>query len=296
MRIFVQHQGFVNEQLLRSAGHKVVDSCCGDIGIWITDMPRGSMSKSIMIYSEPPLDKDYTIPYASPEKFHTCFLFGNPTASNTFDITTDPIVYPYYPCIEGDVWRASTELRSRKVFFAGTRFGHPKGGDLCGRIDLYDTRSNLVIGLRRSGIAVRAEGIGWESESRKVPAWGIYKIWLARGCEADFHLCCENSAFRNYVTEKIHGGFQSDLGVLYLGCPQIEDFVPREAFINLNPYYDPVSREVDAGAVAARLKEMTQSQYDRMIKAARDWRRGDMLKERYLEQRDRVTRMILGRI
>ena len=53
-----------------------------------------------------------------------------------------------------------------------------------------------------------------------------------------FSLCLENSVFEGYVSEKIFDCFFSGTIPIYLGAPDIERLVPREAFIDLRDFRD----------------------------------------------------------
>lgn len=69
---------------------------------------------------------------------------------------------------------------------------------------------------------------------------------LGRQCKYDglrdyrYSLCIENGRERNYYTEKIVDAWLSWTMPLYWGCPNLADYYPREAFI-----------EIDIGAVDA---------------------------------------------
>jgi hypothetical protein len=51
-----------------------------------------------------------------------------------------------------------------------------------------------------------------------------------------FSLCLENVAYPGYVTEKIIDCFVAGVVPLYLGAPDIEDFVPKNSFIDLRDF------------------------------------------------------------
>ena len=46
-----------------------------------------------------------------------------------------------------------------------------------------------------------------------------------------YHFCCENSCEKNYFTEKIMDPLLCESLPLYWGCPNINDFIPKESFI-----------------------------------------------------------------
>jgi hypothetical protein len=54
--------------------------------------------------------------------------------------------------------------------------------------------------------------------------------------EYRFSLCFENSMFVGYVSEKIFDCFFAGTVPVYLGAPDIEQYVPREAFIDMRQF------------------------------------------------------------
>ena len=265
---------------------------------WHNHSLRGS--NVVMLSWETPSDSAVVAVYEHPEQFHSVFRLGPCDADKgEFPITTDPVAFPYPAYGSGaDTPRTDTTLRGRSVFFAGMS-GFIKGAEVFGRVDLYPARTRLVRDLPNYDVVVHAEGPGHSKDTRyngQVPRWDLVKLNLCRESFADFHLCCENSQLDNYVSEKIHHGFQSDLVVLYLGNPDIHKYVPPEAFINLNEYYDRKRGCVSAGIVADIIKSMTQKEYDDIIHAAREWRRTARLRERFDEQALRLTRCVIERI
>lgn len=51
-----------------------------------------------------------------------------------------------------------------------------------------------------------------------------------------FALCYENSEFPGYITEKIFDCFNAGVVPVYLGAPDIEEYVPESTFINFRKY------------------------------------------------------------
>jgi hypothetical protein len=293
------HLGYLDHALVSARGHRLVSSpSAADYSYWsLNTPPKNKRKRSAMGFIECPLSQNYEDIYSQAESFHTLFLFGR--HQGAFPLTLDPIVFPYPPETHKDIHRTDTRLRGRKVFYAGTRvFADMEGTDprRLGRISLYRARNQTVEDLRTLGVDVHAEGIGWERNSRVGPRWIEDKLAIARSCGADFHLCIENSVFPDYVSEKIHHGFQTDLVVLYLGNDKIHESVPGGAFVNLNPFLDRDTGTVDVGPIAERILSMTQEEYDSIVYAARRWRRGDMLEERRREQMHRITSLWLDRM
>ena len=281
---------------LRAAGHEVVeDRRRAQVAIGCATVPREVDRRNvIMLYTEPPLGTGYSAVYKSAGTFRAFGSLVDLGCPRCFPLTLDPIAYPYGAQTYRDKLRLDTTLSRRRVFYAGTRRGFPKGGDGdYGRVALYGVRNGVVDGLRSSGVDVYAEGVGWNISTRRLPNWDAIKGWRVEQVGADFHLCMENSQLPNYISEKIHHGFQSDRVVLYLGCSRIHEHVPAGAFINLNTYFGPRTKAIRLEEVARLLREMTQERYDRIIFTAREWRRTDLLEERFVAERARVTAEVL---
>jgi hypothetical protein len=290
---------FLDLSMFLQAGHTVAGVMDADV---IINLNNHSINGTnvVMLSWEPAFHAHVRVCYTDNHLYHSVFRLGPCDATKgSFPITQDPLVYPYHPNTGGpDLRREDTTLRDRRVFFAGMA-RYTDIDDVCGREGLYATRTALVNDLKNYGVDMFVEGKGFGNDSRKdgnITNWDIIKRELCQKVRADFHLCAENCRLENYVSEKIHHGFQSDLVVLYLGNPDIHKWVPSEAFINLNEYYDPKHRRVNAVAVADLLKTMTQREYDDIIHAAREWRRTANLQERFLKQTRRLTQAIVDRL
>ncbi len=81
-----------------------------------------------------------------------------------------------------------------------------------------------------------------------------------------FHLALENCQQRNYWTEKIADAYLNWAFPIYVGCPNVEDFLPAESFARIDP-----RRPDKSIATMRRLLESapTRSEFD-AIAAGRD--------------------------
>jgi Glycosyltransferase family 10 (fucosyltransferase) C-term len=61
---------------------------------------------------------------------------------------------------------------------------------------------------------------------------------LATLAQYRFALCLENSSFPGYISEKIFDCFFAGTVPLYLGAPDIRDFIPAETFVDLRQFRD----------------------------------------------------------
>jgi len=69
-----------------------------------------------------------------------------------------------------------------------------------------------------------------------------------------FSLILENCVYPGYVTEKIFDAFRAGTVPIYLGAPDIEDFVPPDCFIDFRRFANPDS-------LWKELAEMSETQW-----------------------------------
>jgi len=120
---------------------------------------------------------------------------------------------------------------------------------------LHDKRLEAIeyFGLR--GV-LTVFGGGWQDQSRLPTRWKsrlsklLTSLDIAR-CEDKvavmsnyrFALCFENIAYPGYVTEKIIDCFVAGVIPIYLGAPDIESLIPRDAFVDAREFIDLVNLE-----------------------------------------------------
>ena len=116
---------------------------------------------------------------------------------------------------------------------------------------LHDRRLEYVASLFEAG-HLTLYGPGWDS-FRHLPVFWRERLARAgvRGRQLDyaqkhstlgnfkFALVMENFVYPGYVTEKIIDALAAGSIPLYLGAPDIEDFVPLDAFIDLRRFPSP---------------------------------------------------------
>jgi hypothetical protein len=91
-------------------------------------------------------------------------------------------------------------------------------------------------------------GQGWDRRHPAVPARlhaaflrayrGPAQRKLATLAQYRFALCLENSSFPGYISEKIFDCFFAGTVPLYLGAPDVQDYVPANTFIDLRQFRD----------------------------------------------------------
>jgi len=108
--------------------------------------------------------------------------------------------------------------------------------------------------------------------SNRFPSWrGAVPSKNAVMRQYKFALCYENAAFPGYVTEKIFDGFFAGCIPVYLGAPNVTDYVPPQAFIDRRNFknYEALYRY---------LKTMPESEYLSYLAAIESFVRGEQIK------------------
>jgi hypothetical protein len=77
-----------------------------------------------------------------------------------------------------------------------------------------------------------------------------------------FAICFENMSYPGYVTEKIIDCFRAGVIPIYLGAPDIGDFIPKASFIDFREHSDLYE-------LNKQLTGITEDTASKMIKAAR---------------------------
>ena len=268
-----------------------------------TPFPR---NKSVMIQVEPPLAAYRQLVYGTDflKQFHTAYVFNpDPNASNQFPVAQKPHLFPYYPAEKDRITREDTTLDIRKFYYAGSRYQQWGSPSAHGNVNLYPLRAQIVEHLMKEGHPFHVIGEGWAPRtSGGVEDWRALKMQEIEDNDVDFVFCLENSRYPNYVSEKIHDGFNSDRVVFYLGCPNIQDFVPANTFIDLSqpPYYKEVQNEqpyvFNFEGVLERIRNMTQTEYDEILGRARAFRDSTLTDDNYREQQVELTKHLAQRL
>ncbi len=146
----------------------------------------------------------------------------------------------------------------------------------------YSLRIDAMAALAKRGV-VDLYGMGWNRwwsrEARWLPYWrnlltlkSIYQGPCASKFEVlqnyDFCLCFENMKMDGYITEKIFDCIYAGTIPLYLGAPDVLDYVPADVFVDCRAYptwdamWDAVAAMSEADIEAMRLagKRFLQSE------------------------------------
>lgn len=251
------------------------------------------ISKTIYLTGEAPLAEHRVWCYTHFDYFYAVFCFNPEERKNQFPMnhTGEYQFYPSRPDPFEFFTREDTNLRNRGVFYAGMVGFYEDMPDSCGGINITPLRRLLGEYFLKEFPDSIIIGRGWRNQTTKVEKWRIDKHTQIMESKCDFVLALENTIYPNYLYEKIWDGFATDRVTLYLGDPNIEKHIPLNCFIDLRPYFNLETKEFDLESLGKRLKEMTQEEYDEIIKNARTFR--ETCKGRFRYNMDLTTNKVI---
>jgi hypothetical protein len=149
----------------------------------------------------------------------------------------------------------------------------PSAPNLTGTIRIRHLRRIIGEALLKALPSSVMVGCGWNDGKEERPKnWRKDKLDMIPSTDTDFVLSLENTIMLNYITEKIWDGFYSDRVTLYLGAPNINNFVSEKCFVDLRPFYDIEKDTFDTVGLVNKIKCITQDEYDSMLHHARQIR------------------------
>lgn len=85
-----------------------------------------------------------------------------------------------------------------------------------------------------------------------------------------FSLCYENVSYKNYITEKIFDCFFAGCVPIYLGAPNIQDFIPRDTYIDRNEFKSTEE-------LYSFIKNMDETTYNKYLSSIDKFLKGDSI-------------------
>jgi len=251
--------------------------------------------KTIYIAAEAPLAPHRHYCYSKFNEFHTVITY-DPKGDNQFPFVLNGEA-AFYP-VRADVYppktREDTTIKTRGVFFAGIRGAYEEQPDAHGGNNITYVRTLLGEHFDENYPGSIIMGKGWKNQMTKEEPWRLKKQERIMDSNCDFVLALENTQFKDYITEKIWDGIMCDRVTLYLGAPNVEERIPTNCFVDLRPYFNHETKSIDFEALDKKLKEMTQEEYDEIIKNAREFRK--KCEGRYRYNMDELTKFIIRRM
>ena len=250
--------------------------------------------KTIYVAAEAPLANHRLWCYSRLDKFklvvnHNCDYYKSNQIP--FTLNKEDHFYQTYADAYPFRTRENTTITKKGVFFAGMRGFYEQQPNTFG-INLTYMRTVLGEYFRDNFKGSKIIGRGWGEQVTKVDNWRSDKHEQIMGEEIDFVLALENISYPGYITEKIWDGISCDKVTLYLGAPNIGEFIPTNCFVDLRQWYNKEDNTFDTEGIGKFLKEMTQEEYDIIINNAREFRKG--AKGKYRELMDNLTTRLIN--
>jgi len=152
---------------------------------------------------------------------------------------------PYHDVLE-NYWSKSDRL-NKIVMIVGN---HRPSFRYKGNREQYSKRIRAAVGLSKFG-AIDLYGMGWKCWWSSRSQWLVYWLHLKTILKIykgpclskykvlshyNFSLCFENTQMKGYVTEKLIDCLYVGTIPLYLGAPDIADYIPSETFIDCRQF------------------------------------------------------------
>lgn len=147
------------------------------------------------------------------------------------------------------------------------------------KLQLQDARLKLISFFMAHGL-LDLYGKGWGSLRNLPPHWHRILSPLLKNNpprlsenklktikEYKYCMCVENAMFPGYVTEKIIDCLVAGVIPLYMGAPDIEEFIPKSCFIDLRDY-----RNLDA--LLSYLHNISKYEANQIIACGQEFLRG----------------------
>jgi len=95
----------------------------------------------------------------------------------------------------------------------------------------YEERTNLGIELSKNKL-IDVYGINWENNGENIKG----QVWNKHIAldKYNFSIACENTIQKNYISEKFWDIILTDGIPIYLGCNNIQKYIPENCYIYLN--------------------------------------------------------------
>jgi hypothetical protein len=295
IKICIPERNVLNMNLLAREFDIIHDPSDADVLICTSTVRYPEyIGKTIYLTGEAPLADHRIWCYSNFDKFLGVFCFNpDPNKRNQFPLNIDG-EYQYYPSRPDPfpfVTRKDTTIKNRGVFYAGITGVYDNQKDACGGINITPLRRKLGDYLMKEFPSSKFIGIGWNGQNTKVDNWRDDKYKQIEESDCDFVLALENTIYPNYLYEKIWDGFATDRVTLYLGDPLVEEHIPSNCFISLKPYFNTTTKEFDFDKLGDRLRNITQEEYDEIIKNARIFR--ETSKGKYKYHVDKTTARVI---
>lgn len=291
--------GFLDWQQIVDAGHHLVEEPdATTITLGKDIQPDVAPSQTIFFLHEPPLEAQYRQCYHPDwtKDFPMVFSHGK-AANNCMPITHHPL---YFWKPRPPVKRPYDTLHHRLAFF-----GRPAYELTDTRIDqpwmkpchsLYPMRRQMVTDLVEHPHFLLF-GEGWPSASQCLGSPGrrngdfrTSKVETIHAHQIDFLICLENCIMEGYCTEKLWDAFAAGVVPIYLGMPDIEQYVPSDCFVDGRLFFDAATSHFSVPELLSYLAGIDARRYRTMVE------KGQAFLAQALKKRDCNSAYLTGNL
>jgi len=245
------------------------------------------LSKVIYISLEPPIAGHRLFCYEHQKDFLLYIGWDDEDSGNLMKLTNEPQYFPWQIIPWRYKPKQNNNAINRGVFMMNMVNAYEDVPDSYGAINITKTR-RLFGEYAHDNIKDSViMGLGWPWHNKRTTYsdnWQIDKQIQIEKSGCAFVVAMENVIMKNHITEKIKDGLISDRVTLYLGCPNIEEFIPTNCFVDLRKWFNPLTKEVDMVSLHEYLNNMTPEEYNLIILNAREFIKGNCNYHRNLEK------------
>ena len=178
------------------------------------------------------------------------------TVENTYRWSS-PLLKPYFEWVH---YHGETDIQSKRVAqdaISGISFLARNCGSRNNREQVV---KDLIQQVRVDAMSSCLHNHDKPPEDKNLP-WIQNKIKLLRGWK--FHAAFENGNVRDYVTEKVYTALAAGTVPIYMGAPNIDEFVPKGSIIRVDSFED-------TAALAKHIQECLTN--ETLYQSYHDWR------------------------
>ena len=178
------------------------------------------------------------------------------TVENTYRWSS-PLLKPYFELVH---YHGETDIQSKRVTqdaISGISFLARNCGSRNNREQVVQ---DLIQQVRVDAMSSCLHNHDKPPEDKNLP-WISNKIKLLRAYK--FHAAFENGNVRDYVTEKVYTALAAGTVPIYMGAPNIDEFVPKGSIIRVDSFED-------TAALAKHIQECLTN--ETLYQSYHDWR------------------------
>ncbi|MDR3409559.1 MAG: glycosyltransferase family 10 [Formivibrio sp.] len=225
------------------------------------------------------------------EVFEKVFVYNIRGDGYSLDgVNTSKLHKFYYPIPHADVLSQYWENAQRTKRLVVINGSHNAHGRSC---EQYSIRIKAMAELSKIGI-VDLYGMGWDKwwsrNAMWLPYWlnyralmSIYKGKCASKFDVlqryDFCLCFENMKMDGYITEKLFDCLYAGTIPLYMGAPDVLEYIPADVFVDCRKYSTWIEMWEDVSSMSAE-------KIHRMRIAGRNFLQNNLAKKFYNSMND----------